>query len=332
MFTKEYSFPKASHIVRPSSSLIRQHDYSSSTSSSPSTISTLSSLNNGSNNDVRVQPTIVSPSNFAYFQNSWNIKSTIGVNPNRFLQRPRSDSNLSKSTLLSASSHSDDEEDLNSIDGLTDSEADEEEIPKKVVARVKHGTIMNGRREFINKGNGTYDEQNTRLDEARANRKIADLEIEKASLLILNSTLETKLRQQASQIADLQKQLQMYDGGLLTPVSDKQVDELLLLDNDTSVFQPEEDDKVFQRIKSVLESLIVQAEAALIQKSTQTRKVLNGHAAEGTAKKNISLRRRVSDISAASVKSAAVKTLYRQSSPPVMITTPSPQQRPKWNF
>jgi hypothetical protein len=39
--------------------------------------------------------------------------------------------------------------------------------------------------------------------------QIADLEIEKASLLVLNSTLEAKLRQQTLQIVELQKRLQM---------------------------------------------------------------------------------------------------------------------------
>jgi hypothetical protein len=162
---------------------------------------------------------------------------------------------LSKSTFFSTLSFSsqendqlqeedddddDDEDDLNSsIDGLDETDEEEEEDDDddvdeeqeepvvKVVAKIKHGTIMNGKGEFVNKGSSVTEESSW-LDEARANRKvrnpvfiscyficiyifiqIADLEIEKASLLVLNTTLEAKLRQQTSQIVELQKRLQM---------------------------------------------------------------------------------------------------------------------------
>lgn len=205
MSLKELPFPKALNIIRPSSPLMQLQDssHSSSTaSSSPSTLSNFSSYSN--NNTNRVQPTIVTPSNFAYFQNNWAsfkstnpVANTVGVNPHRFLQRPRSNSSLSKSTFFSAisvtSSHAseeeeEDEEDLDSIDGLTDEEDDEvddeddnpsedesdlEEEPAKIVAKVKHGTIMNGKGEFVSKGSS--EEQNSWLDEARANRKVRKL-------------------------------------------------------------------------------------------------------------------------------------------------------------
>jgi hypothetical protein len=206
MSIKEVSFPKALNIIRPSSPLIPRQDSSSSTaySSSVSTISTLSSFNN-----TRVQPTIVNPSNFAYFQNNWAsfkssnpVTNTVGVNPHRFLQRPRSNSNLSRSTFFSTLSGSsqggsededgiddeddedDDDDDLDSIDGITDEEdeEEEEEIVTKIVAKVKHGTIMNGKGEFVSKGT-IVDEHNSWLDEARANRKVSN----KILLFILNS-------------------------------------------------------------------------------------------------------------------------------------------------
>lgn len=194
MSLKELPFPKALNIIRPSSPLMQQHDSSQSSSTASSTsISTFSTL---SNNHARVQPTIINPSNFAYFQNNWaSFKSTntVGVNPHRFLQRPRSNSSLSKSTFFSTLSHSshgddnseeeeeeDDEyDDLDSIDGITDNEEDddidysdeEEEQPSKIVAKIKHGTIMNGKGEFVNKGSA--EDQNSWLDEARANRKVS---------------------------------------------------------------------------------------------------------------------------------------------------------------
>ncbi|KAG2202549.1 hypothetical protein INT47_012543 [Mucor saturninus] len=383
MSLKELPFPKALNIIRPSSPLIQLQDssHSSSTaSSSPSTLSSFSSYSNN-NNSSRVQPTIVTPSNFAYFQNNWAsfkstnpVANTVGVNPHRFLQRPRSNSSLSKSTFFSAisvtSSHAseeeeeEEEEDLDSIDGLTDEEDDDiddneseeddesevEDEPTKIVAKVKHGTIMNGKGEFVSKGSS--DEQNSWLDEARANRKIADLEIEKASLLVLNTTLEAKLRQQTSQIVELQKRLQMNEGPL-TPVSDKHVDELFDDDENTIVSSTTADeddeietDQVFQRIKSMLEGLILQAEVALLQKSKQSGKVLQEynfpmvseqekrHNVEETLHK-LTVRtmspppikrstRRVSDTSKpASAKMS--RNLSRQSSPPVMMTSTSPR-------
>lgn len=199
MSIKEVPFPKALNIIRPSSPLIPRQDASSTTaySSSVSTISTLSSFHN----NTRVQPTIVNPSNFAYFQNNWAsfipsnpVANTVGVNPHRFLQRPRSNSNLSRSTFFSkfsGSSQIDSDEDgddvddeYDSIDGLTDDDDDDdeeevqeeeqkqEEIVTKVVAKVKHGTIMNGKGEFVSKGS-IVDEHNSWLDEARANRKVS---------------------------------------------------------------------------------------------------------------------------------------------------------------
>lgn len=203
MSVKELHFPKALNIIRPSSPLIQRHDssYSSSTASSSSSPSTIS------NNSFSNNPTIVNPSNFNYFQNNWaSFKSTntVGVNPHRFLQRPRSNSNLSKSTFFSALSLSsqendhqeeddddddeDDEDDLNSsIDGLDetdeeeeeedddDDEDDEQEEPVvKIVAKIKHGTIMNGKGEFVNKGSNVAEESSW-LDEARASRKVRNL-------------------------------------------------------------------------------------------------------------------------------------------------------------
>ncbi|KAG2230385.1 hypothetical protein INT48_004196 [Thamnidium elegans] len=313
---------------KPSSPLMQLQDSShSSSTASSSSISTFSSFSN--NNNGRVQPTIINPSNFAYFQNNWaSLKSTntVGVNPHRFLQRPR-------------------------------------RMSTKIVAKIKHGTIMNGKGEFVNKGSA--EDQNSWLDEARANRKIADLEIEKASLLVLNTTLETKLRQQTSQIAELQKRLQMNEGPL-TPVSDKHVDESLLFDDDetTIVSSTEDDDietdQVFQRIKSMLEGLILQAEVALLQKTKQSGKVLQQDqyflTREEEKKRNVedtlhklTVRtspiispsstntrkpptRRVSDTSKPSSAKMS-RNLSRKSSPPVMVSTsprpfsPPPTQR-----
>ncbi|KAI8881495.1 hypothetical protein K501DRAFT_334665 [Backusella circina FSU 941] len=352
--------PKALNIVHPTSAFPVQDVSHSSSTASDSTLSTLST-----HSGTRVQPTIVSPSNFAYFQHNWSIKTnpipnTVGVNPHRFLQRPRSNSSLSKSTfvsLLSAVSSDtadddeeeedeyDDEYDLDSIDGITDDEEEDEEeqaSPAKIVAKVKHGTIMNGKGEFLSKGPAEL------LDEARANRKIADLEIEKTSLLALNKTLEAKLRDQAALIVELQKRLETNEGPL-TPVSDKHVEESALFAISATPEEEAENDQVFERIRTMLENLILQAEMALIQKSKASGKVLQDYDYEKqhhvqAAFNKLSMRspspqqqqrtplRRVSDAEKKPRPSSAKmkRSLSRQSSPPVLQrpATPPLSQRP----
>lgn len=117
----------------------------------------------------------------------------------RLLQRAKSHSNLSKLTVCTTnnvdddsdnehSSDQDDDDDDDSIDGnddedthsgdhqslsALDSEDDDDDdhySPAKVVARIKRGTIMNGKGEFVSKGDD--DEHSGWLDEARANRKV----------------------------------------------------------------------------------------------------------------------------------------------------------------
>ncbi|KAG1248433.1 hypothetical protein G6F68_013795 [Rhizopus microsporus] len=114
-----------------------------------------------------------------------------------------------------------DEEEEEEEEEDDEDEEDEEEENIKIVAKVRHGTIMNGKGEFVSKGS----KNDHWLDEARTNRKIADLEIENQTLLSLNTTLESKLKQQALQISELEKRLQQVNEPPLTPISDKQVDD-----------------------------------------------------------------------------------------------------------
>lgn len=111
-----------------------------------------------------------------------------------------------------------------------DDDDEYDDMPIKVVARIKNGIIMNGKGEMVNKGFDDSSSHASWLDEARVGRKvkikkmiffllslthsnyfkqIADLEIEKSSLLALNSALESKVAQQATKIAQLEKQLQL---------------------------------------------------------------------------------------------------------------------------
>lgn len=175
MFSKERPLPKALNIIRPSSSPTFQQDYSSSsTGSSPSEISTISNISTFSIN----KHTLFNPASL--FQTNKNIQSAsiVGVNPHRFLQRPRSNSSLSRSTFFTpfpdynanpVEDDIDEYDELDSIDGLTDEEEEEEEDNTKIVAKIKNGTIFNGKGEFVNKGSQHNDLWS---DEARANRKV----------------------------------------------------------------------------------------------------------------------------------------------------------------
>jgi hypothetical protein len=54
----------------------------------------------------------------------------------------------------------------------TEDDDDDDALPIKVVARVKNGTIMNGKGEFVNKGIDDRASHSSWLDEARTNRKV----------------------------------------------------------------------------------------------------------------------------------------------------------------
>ncbi|CAO3594095.1 unnamed protein product [Absidia cylindrospora] len=182
----------------------------------------------------------------------------------------------------------DDDDDVDMNDTMTDydDESQDEEddtLPIKIVARIKQGTIiMNGKGEFVNKG-GDDDRSSysSWLDEARASRKIADLEIEKTSLMALNSALESKVAQQSDRITKLEKQLQLHTNELpLSPVSDKDMDECtpcLETLASTEILTEDEiaNDHVFQRLRSMLLGLIEHAEEAVRLKTKSTGRVLS---------------------------------------------------------
>ncbi|KAJ2454960.1 hypothetical protein GGF42_003514 [Coemansia sp. RSA 2424] len=96
-------------------------------------------------------------------------------------------------------------------------------------------------------------EENMEAAEARVSRKIQDLEISNKSLLAVNTQLESRVKAQREQIAELKKQLQ----------SNIQFYPDSLLESDIS-----DEDKVFERLLSNLEHLIQDAKDALAYRST----------------------------------------------------------------
>ncbi|KAL1935163.1 hypothetical protein VTP01DRAFT_4303 [Rhizomucor pusillus] len=97
------------------------------------------------------------------------------------------------------------------------------------------------------------------VNEARVNRKIADLEISNQSLLAVNAMLEATVRKQASQVAKLKKQIS----------SDPQevvVAPVLLADATKEQLTDEDDwekDEAFVRLCRMTEKMIEQGRAAL---------------------------------------------------------------------
>ncbi|KAI8073036.1 hypothetical protein BC940DRAFT_290386 [Gongronella butleri] len=338
--------PKAVNIIRPSAWQRHSSSYSScsTSSSSPSTISTLSG---GSGNTHRLNTTLFNT--LAPFQASPWFKSTpMRQNFFRVLPPHRPD--------LEAPDHSqtahgqqaeDDDDDYDSIDGDTDdddraevddddenddendindidSESDDDNARHggmKIVAKVKNGTIMNGRGELVNRVND---------EDARANRKIADLEIEKASLLTLNATLESKVKQQADRIAELEKQLHMNDWPL-SPVSEKDMGKEHALEQLLSNELTEDEvanDLVFQRLRTMLMGLIEQAEVAVRQKSKATGRVLTNYTRVADANQPMSMSMPMiqpmpSIATCPRKRTSMQRSLSRQSSPAVMVTTTS---------
>ncbi|KAG0178828.1 hypothetical protein DFQ28_009831 [Apophysomyces sp. BC1034] len=151
---------------------------------------------------------------------------------------------------------------------------------------------MNNRGEFLSKR--TADDHAAWLDEARANRKIADLEIEKQSLLSLNTTLEATVRRQTERITELEKLLQMNEApptpvSLVSPLSD-------MHEGDTNFTPPSPDrpevpvasdilvdvwldnqlesDQIFQRLRVMVQNLIDQAQTALLEQHKLSGRVI----------------------------------------------------------
>ncbi|RUS15169.1 hypothetical protein BC937DRAFT_92805, partial [Endogone sp. FLAS-F59071] len=147
--------------------------------------------------------------------------------------------------------------------------------PNKVVAKMRTGTILNGKGELVTMGAATKGQ-----DEARVNRTIADLELQNNSLIAVNAMHEATIRKQATEIAELKKRLS--NGGIRTdsPTSDLDDEAMELTEEE------KEDDKFFKRICSVMDHLIDQAKAAVAYQPTFTGRVLNQYDDELTVTNN----------------------------------------------
>lgn len=106
------------------------------------------------------------------------------------------------------------------------------------------------------------------VDEARVYRKIEDLEIEKKSLLTLNHTLETVVKEQSNTISDLQDRLAAIERpltpGLDTSLSKNGIMSCAdILGSDDLERCLEDEEAAFERIRIMLVDLIEQAQSAV---------------------------------------------------------------------
>ncbi|CAO3612353.1 unnamed protein product [Mucor fragilis] len=184
----------------------------------------------------------------------------------------------------------DDDDDLDDIDMVIDdidnhtqmdtvSRATEEETHQKTHRMPSSftpgfGIMSGGLGSFLLRGTMAAQPKPQPVEDARVHRKIEDLEIEKKSLLTLNQTLETVVKEQSNTISDLQDRLAAIERPL-TPGLDTSSSKNGIMSS-PDILEPtdlerylQDEDAAFERIRSMLLELIEQAESAV----TQTKKV-----------------------------------------------------------
>ncbi|KAI7871495.1 hypothetical protein BDF14DRAFT_1761662 [Spinellus fusiger] len=229
--SKQTIFPKAINIFRPTSSILQlktsflsrlgRKDGATSASPPSSTVSSASISSTNSSHSIRVPPTALSPtcfqSKFSLFQSStpWshytqkNLSSVSSSVSQKMLQRKRSFSGFSRFSFSSSVGYDHQESDVSTVDSvetsdsydMSDTESTEKHNSDNVISSIRYNALM----EYACNSTTKRRESLSIVDEARMHRKIADLEIENASLIALNKVLEVTVRRQSLQIGDLQK-------------------------------------------------------------------------------------------------------------------------------
>ncbi|GAN03830.1 hypothetical protein MAM1_0049d03285 [Mucor ambiguus] len=135
------------------------------------------------------------------------------------------------------------------------------------------GIMSGGLGSFLLRGTMATQAKVQPVEDARVHRKIEDLEIEKKSLLTLNQTLETVVKEQSNTISDLQNRLAAIERPL-TPGLDTSSSKNGIMSS-PDILEPtdlerylQDEDAAFERIRSMLLELIEQAQSAV----TQTKK------------------------------------------------------------
>ncbi|KAG1455422.1 hypothetical protein G6F56_007067 [Rhizopus delemar] len=108
---------------------------------------------------------------------------------------------------------------------------------------------------------GLLHPQKALLDESKAHRRIEDLEIEKNSLLTLNQTLETVVKEQTNTINDLQKRLAAIERPLTPGLDTTSSENGIMSCSEFEMLDSEE--AAFERLRLMLLQLIQQAQSAV---------------------------------------------------------------------
>ncbi|ORY97514.1 hypothetical protein BCR43DRAFT_489910 [Syncephalastrum racemosum] len=137
----------------------------------------------------------------------------------------------------------------------SESESDSDYERPQVVARMKEGATLitnKGQIVFGKQQHHHHHQQQQQQPSTRLSRQIADLEIENASLSAVNASLEAQAQAQNARIAELESRLQEKQKARPLPV-------IQPIDNTLT----EEDEKAFERVKTMLQHLIEQAQNAI---------------------------------------------------------------------
>ncbi|KAI9493999.1 hypothetical protein BDB00DRAFT_820372 [Zychaea mexicana] len=104
---------------------------------------------------------------------------------------------------------------------------------------------------------GEDEDEDSVVNEARVNRKVADLEISNRSLLAVNEMLEMTVRRQASQVAQLKQQI-TQDGTVEVKPFVSPIEQ-----SETDTDEEWEKDEFFHRLRQMTEKMIESGEASL---------------------------------------------------------------------
>ncbi|KAF1806293.1 hypothetical protein FB192DRAFT_1349751, partial [Mucor lusitanicus] len=170
---------------------------------------------------------------------------------------------------------------MNSASRATEEEAQQKAHRMPSSFTPGFGIMSGGLGSFLLRGTMAAQAKPQPVEDARVHRKIEDLEIEKKSLLTLNQTLETVVKEQSNTISDLQNRLAAIERPL-TPGLDTSSSKNGIMSS-PDILEPtdlerylQDEDAAFERIRSMLLELIEQAQSAVTQTKKVSGRVITG--------------------------------------------------------
>ncbi|KAI9365844.1 hypothetical protein BD770DRAFT_439066 [Pilaira anomala] len=318
--------PKAVNIIRPSNDYNlftqqSQFNYSSSTDSSSCTFSTASTNNPYTTLSPMIrQPSIESNPGLSFFCQTTTTNNNIIIKNKQQQQQQQQQKRQQEPSYASFEkiqsqplvisrinlSHrrptttdlddidTDDDEGItmtkNTLKSTTTIAEDSLNVVRLPSFKTGFGVIGSsggaGLASFMLRGN-----IQAKQEDARVSRKIQDLEIEKKSLLTLNKTLETVVKEQSNTISDLKDRLAAIERPL-TPGLDTSLSKNGIMSS-ADILEPsdlerylEDEDAAYERIRIMLLDLIEQAQSAVSQNKKVSGRVLTNYDVNRGMKRN----------------------------------------------